>query len=88
MGESCGGSRGKKTEAEGPAWRLRNRGFLGNGPGSVKWIKRGSVELILAELILKSSLVTEGWGLEVMNYLLPAVSSTQHLGNGLFRRGR
>lgn len=55
MGESCGGSRGKKTEAEGPAWRLRNRGFLGNGPGSVKWIKKGSVELILAELILKSN---------------------------------
>lgn len=54
MGESCGGSRGKKTGAEGPVWRLRNRGFLGNGLGSVKGVKQGSVELILAELILRS----------------------------------
>lgn len=35
-------------------WRLRNRGFLGNGPGPVKGVKQGSIELILAELILRS----------------------------------
>lgn len=82
-GRVLGRRQGKKAEAEGPVGRLRNRGFLGNVPGSVKCFKQGSNELILKSNV-EDQRHTPGpshWGLGIGgNELLPAAEQCSAFG--------